>query len=277
MYKRQSLQTEGDFVNVRVDNASGDCKARLAVLADGGRSPLGQQIGIRRLEKSYPEVVLVAMVATDQDHQHRAYERFTQHGPLALLPAGPQRFALAWTLPETTAKAYAELSNDDFLSRLQMSFSERAGVFCHVGKRNTYAVGLTELYQPVSGRVVAIGNAAHIVHPVAGQGFNLGLRDVAELAENLFTATEHEQDLGSMAVLSHYAEHRRSQTRRVQHFTDGLLRIFSNDYPGFNLLRSTGLQTLDIMPGVKRHLLRRTAGLRGPLPRLARGLPLHPN
>ena len=80
-----------------------------------------------------------------------------------------------------------------------------------------------------------------------------------------------------MAVLSHYADHRRAQTRRVQHFTDGLLRIFSNDYPGLNLLRSTGLQTLDMMPGVKRHLLRRTAGLRGPLPRLARGLPLHPN
>ena len=272
-----SLQTTGDYVNVRVDNASGDRKARLAVLADGGRSPLGQQIGIRRLEKAYPEVVLVAMVATDQDHQHRAYERFTRHGPLALLPAGPQRFALAWTLPETTAEAYTELSNDDFLSRLQMSFGERAGVFCNVGKRTTYAVGLTELYQPVSGRVVAIGNAAHIVHPVAGQGFNLGLRDVAELAENLFTATEHHQDLGSMAVLSHYADHRRAQTRRVQHFTDGLLRIFSNDYPGLNLLRSTGLQTLDLMPGVKRHLLRRTAGLRGPLPRLARGLPLHPN
>ena len=272
-----SLQTDGDFVNVQVNNASGDRKARLAVLADGGRSPLGQQIGIRRLEKSYPEVVLVAMVATDQDHQHRAYERFTQHGPLALLPAGHQRFALAWTLPETTAKAYAELSNEDFLSRLQMSFGERAGVFCNVGKRNTYAVGLTELYQPVSGRVVAIGNAAHIVHPVAGQGFNLGLRDVAELAENLFAATEHHQDLGSMAVLSHYADHRRAQTRRVQHFTDGLLRIFSNDYPGLNLLRSAGLQTLDMMPGVKRHLLRRTAGLRGPLPRLARGLPLCPN
>jgi len=272
-----SLQTTGDYVNVRVDNASGDRKARLAVLADGGRSPLGQQIGIRRLEKAYPEVVLVAMVATDQDHQHQAYERFTQHGPLALLPAGPQRFALAWTLPETTAKAYIELSNDDFLSRLQMSFGERVGVFCNVGKRNTYAVGLTELYQPVSGRVVAIGNAAHIVHPVAGQGFNLGLRDVAELAENLFTAAESYQDLGSMAVLSHYADHRRAQTRRVQHFTDGLLRIFSNNYPGLNLLRSAGLQTLDMMPGVKRHLLRRTAGLRGPLPRLARGLPLCPN
>jgi len=272
-----SLQTDGDFVKLRVDNESSDWKAQLAVLADGGRSLLGQQIGIRRLEKSYPEVVLVAMVATDQDHQHRAYERFTRHGPLALLPAGPQRFALAWTLPETTAEAYTELSNDDFLSRLQMSFGERAGVFCNVGKRTTYAVGLTELYQPVSGRVVAIGNAAHIVHPVAGQGFNLGLRDVAELAENLFTATEHHQDLGSMAVLSHYADHRRAQTRRVQHFTDGLLRIFSNDYPGLNLLRSTGLQTLDLMPGVKRHLLRRTAGLRGPLPRLARGLPLHPN
>ena len=158
-----------------------------------------------------------------------------------------------------------------------MSFGERVGVFCHVGKRNTYAVGLTELYQPVSGRVVAIGNAAHIVHPVAGQGFNLGLRDVAELAENLFAATEHHQDLGSMTVLSRYADHRRVQTRRVQHFTDGLLRIFSNDYPGLNLLRSTGLQTLDMMPGVKRHLLRRTAGLRGPLPRLARGLPLRLN
>ena len=272
-----SLQSDGDFVNVQVDNASFNRKARLAILADGGRSPLSQQIGIRRLEKAYPEMVLVAMVATDQDHQYRAYERFTQHGPLALLPAGPQRFALAWTLPEATAKAYAELPEDDFLSRLQMSFGERVGAFCNVGKRTPYTVGLTELYQPVSGRIVAIGNAAHIVHPVAGQGFNLGLRDVAELAEILFTAAEHDQDLGSTAVLSHYSDHRRAQTRRVQYFTDGLLRIFSNDYPGLKLLRSTGLQTLDMMPSVKRHLLRRTAGLRGPLPRLARGLPLHPN
>ena len=112
-----SLQTDGDFVNVRVDNESDDRKARLAVLADGGRSPLGQQIGIRRLEKAYPEVVLVAMVATDQDHQHRAYERFTQHGPLALLPAGHRRFALAWTCLLYTSPS----PRDGLLSRMPSS------------------------------------------------------------------------------------------------------------------------------------------------------------
>jgi 2-octaprenyl-6-methoxyphenol hydroxylase len=269
-----SLQNHSGFVKVQIDKASCDRKTRLAVLADGGRSSLSQQIGIHRLEKSYPEQVVVAMVATDRDHNHQAYERFTRHGPLALLPAGPRRFALAWTLPETTAKAYADLTNRDFLSRLQASFGERAGVFCNIGKRKTYTVGLTELNQPISGRVVAVGNAAHIVHPVAGQGFNLGLRDVAELAEHLFTAIKDNQDFGSTAVLSRYADHRRTQTRRVLYFTDGLLRIFSNDYPLLNQLRGAGLQILDMIPGLKQHLLSRTVGLRGPLPRLARGLSL---
>ena len=126
-------------------------------------------------------------------------------------------------------------------------------------------------------RLIALGNAAHIVHPVAGQGFNLGLRDVAHLAEEIFHSLKNNKDIGDSEVLAHYAKLRHRQTKRVLRFTEGLLQVFANDYPGLSSGRNFTLNVLEILPPAKRMLLKRTAGLSGPLPRLARGLPLGAN
>ena len=270
------LESSAGAVRIQTDTDVNRIEATLAVLADGGRSTLGQSLGLTRQESRYDQAALVTTVGSDRAHKNRAYERFTPYGPLALLPSGENQFALAWTLPIDKAESYIGLPENDFLARLQGAFGERAGFFWRVGVRKTYALSLTEIPQPVCGRTVAIGNAAHLVHPVAGQGFNLGLRDVAELAEFISEALILGDDIGSPDVLSRYAVSRRKQTRRVLRFTDGLVRLFSNELPGITLLRNAGLNAVELLPPVKRLLLRRTAGLAGRLPRLARGLPLEP-
>ena len=246
----------------------------LVVLADGGRSRLGESLGMNRQETHYGQTALVTTVETDRPHEQRAYERFTPSGPLALLPSGENQFAVAWTLSIEKAESYIALSADEFLAQLQRVFGDRAGFFKRVAARQTYALSRVRIPQPVCGRIVAVGNAAHQFHPVAGQGFNLGLRDVAELAECISQALGLGIDIGSPDVLSRYAQSRRRQARRVSRFTDGLVRLFSNELPGVTLLRNFGLNALELLPPVKQQLLRRTAGLAGNLPRLARGLPL---
>jgi 2-octaprenyl-6-methoxyphenol hydroxylase len=244
------------------------------VIADGGRSPLGLKAGIAKTEKRYPQSALVAIVDTDRKHSDMAFERFTRHGPIALLPFGKSRFALAWTLTTRQAQLHAQLPISEFLARLQRDFGERAGIFEQVGKRSVYPLRWASVMPPSARRTVLVGNAAHEVHPVAGQGFNLGLRDAAELAEFIACAAEKGQDIGHSAIVDHYARSRQQQTQRVLAFTDGLVRLFSAATPGVGLLRSAGLNAVELFPPVKRLLLRRTAGLSGRQPRLARGLPL---
>ena len=213
-------------------------------------------------------------VDTDRNHSGMAFERFTRHGPIALLPYGKSRFALAWTLPTHQAQLHAQLPISEFLALLQRDFGERAGLFEQVGKRSVYPLRWASVMPPSARRTVLVGNAAHEVHPVAGQGFNLGLRDAAELAEIIAYTAEKGQNIGHSAVVDHYARSRQQQTQRVLAFTDGLVRLFSAATPGVGLLRSVGLNAIELFPPVKRLLLRRTAGLSGRQPRLARGLPL---
>ena len=222
----------------------------------------------------YDQTALVTNIETDRPHEHRAYERFTPSGPLALLPSGENQFAVARTLPVQKAESYINLPADEFLARLQGVFGDRAGFFMRIGARKTYPLSLVRIPQPVCGRTVAVGNAAHQFHPVAGQGFNLGLRDVAELAACISESLGLGMDIGSPDVLSRYAQSRRKQTRRVSQFTDGLVPLFSNELPGVTLLRNIGLNAVELLPPIKRQLLRRTAGLAGRLPRLVRGLPI---
>ena len=248
--------------------------ARLVVLADGGRSTLRQQFGLNAYEKTYDQMVLVTTVLTSKVHGQRAFERFTVDGPLALLPLVGPRFALAWTLPSDQAPVLASLPESIFLAKLQHCFGDRAGTFLSATARHVFPLHLTDVPNAATERAVAIGNAAHVMHPVAGQGLNLGLRDVAELAERLQAAHHEAHDIGSTAFLAAYVATRRGQTRRVLSFTDGLVRLFSNNIPGVGVMRNIGLNLLDIAPPIKRTLLRRTTGLAGRLPRLARGLPL---
>ena len=257
-----------------VDVSGERISSSLVVLADGGRSSLAESAGLKVREKQYSQEALVGIVGVDRDQDATAYERFTRHGPLALLPLDRRRFALAWTLPQEKAREMLTLPKAGFLDALQETFGDRAGFFNRCDRLQAYPLRRTEVENPVGQRLVALGNAAHIVHPVAGQGFNLGLRDVAHLAEELSKGLNSRRDIGSPEILSQYARNRQRQTKRVLRFTDGLLQIFANEYAGLSLGRNVALNLLEVLPPAKQALLKRTAGLSGTLPRLARGLPV---
>jgi len=260
--------------SIRVEVSGGHISSSLVVLADGGRSSLGQSMGLKSKEKQYDKEALIGIVGVDRDQDATAYERFTRHGPLALLPLDARRYALAWTLPKAQANEMVTLPEKVFLDELQDAFGDRVGFFSRCDRLKTYPLRRVEVETPVADRLVALGNAAHIVHPVAGQGFNLGLRDVAHLAEEILHGLKNDKDIGDSEILAQYAKLRHRQTKRVLRFTDGLLQVFANDYPGLSSGRNIALNMLEILPPAKRMLLKRTAGLSGPLPRLARGLPL---
>ncbi len=248
--------------------------ARLVVAADGGRSTLRDQAGIAAKRTEYDQTALVTNVTTEKPHVNVAYERFTDSGPLALLPMGDGRCAVVWSLPPDKVESLLTLDDDAFLAALQERFGMRLGKFLKVGKRAAYPLAFTEVAEHVRPRLVLIGNAAHTVHPVAGQGFNLGLRDVAVLAEVLSQSCRAAEDIGALAVLQGYATQRRRDVAVISTFTNSLVRLFSNDIGPLSVVRNLGLVAVDLLPPARRALLRLSMGLSGRLPRLARGLPL---
>src|SRR5581483_8453563 len=228
--------------------------------------------GIGATVEDYEQVAIAANLATDRAHDGTAYERFTPTGPLALLPLFDGSYGLVWS--KTPAEAIRVLALDDasFLTELQQSFGWRAGRFTRVGRRASYPLKLTRAATTVATRAVLIGNAAQALHPVAGQGFNLGLRDAAMLAEVL--AHSSETDVGAPTVLKRFADWRAVDRGGVIRFTDGLVKLFASERPGMGLLRNLGLLMFDVMPPAKSALARVSAGFGGPTPRLARGLPV---
>lgn len=248
--------------------------ARLVVAADGGRSTLRDQAGIAAKRTEYGQTALVTNVTTEKPHANVAYERFTDSGPLALLPMGDGRCAVVWSLPPDKVEPLLALDDATFLAALQERFGMRLGRLLRVGKRGAYPLAHTEVAEHVRPRLVLIGNAAHTVHPVAGQGFNLGLRDVAVLAEELSDALRAGDDPGALAVLQRYAARRRRDVFAISAFTNSLVRVFSNDSGPLSVVRNLGLVAVDLLPPARRALLRLSMGLAGRLPRLARGLPL---
>jgi len=262
-------------VALRLEGAP-DCRARLLVVADGGRSPAREWLGLAVREVDYRQSAVVANVTPGRPHHHVAYERFTPSGPLALLPLTGGRCALVWSLPPAEARAAADLPAGVFLDRLGPAFGDRLGGFRRVGRRAVYPLKRVEVEPPVRPRAVFVGNAAHAVHPVAGQGFNLGLRDVAVLAELLVDAHRRGEDLGGAPLLGEYARRRRRDLRATTWFTDGLVRVFTHPWAPVAAGRDLGLLAVDLVPPLRRALLRRSMGLAGPLPRLARGLALSP-
>ena len=185
--------------------------ARLLVIADGGRSPLRDQLGFKGSSKTYRQSALITTVRTDRPHHGLAYERFVGSGPLALLPMHDNDFAVVWTLEPADIDTFKDMSDQRLLARLQLACGNRAGTFDKLGSRQVYPLSLARVDQPTEPRVVAIGNAAHLVHPVAGQGFNLGLKDVADLAELIGEAHETGQDIGDAGLIGRYARNRRSR------------------------------------------------------------------
>lgn len=268
-----SLVAQEDAVSVCVRQSANDItlRAKLVIGADGASSRVREALGIGIERGDYAQTAIVTNVTPERDHAGMAYERFTPTGPIALLPMSQQRCALVWTQPQTSVESVLQLEDADFLRALNQAFGHRLGEFQRVGKRASYPLQRVLSERLHAPRALLIGNAAHSLHPVAGQGFNLGLRDVAVLAEVL-AGNEH-QDCGSDSVIQAYIAARQADQSHVTQFTDGLVRLFSNRLPGLASFRHLGIVGLDLLPPIKARFAQRSMGMVG-APRLSRGLRL---
>ena len=259
------------FTVVTASGAREVTSASLLVAADGAHSVVRAAAGIEAGVEDYDQVAIAAAVTSDRAHDGTAYERFTPSGPVAVLPLRGGGYGTIWSCtPQRSAELLA-LADDAYLHELQSRFGWRAGKFRRIGRRASYPLKLTRAATTVARRTVLIGNAAQALHPIAGQGFNLGLRDAALLAEVIAGATG---DVGSAELLRKYSDWRTADRGGVVRFTDGLVRLFGSRIPGVGLMRNLGLLAFDLSPPAKRALARVSLGFGGPTPRLARGLPL---
>ena len=273
--KLQSFELKRDGVEATVDmQGPRNISARLLIAADGAHSQVRKQLGIAADVWEYGQTAVICNVAVERPQTDLAYERFTDSGPLALLPLGAERYALIWTVP--TKKSVAVLALDDaaFAAAAAERFGDRLGRFLKVGKRQSYELSLVRAASQSEGRVVIVGNAAHSLHPIAGQGFNLSLRDVAMLAEVMAAASVAGADIGNAEYLERYVQARRSDQLGTSLFTDGLTRLFSNPLLGVAWVRNAGLLAMELLPVARQALMQHNMGIAGPQPRLARGLPL---
>lgn len=265
------VKTEAERVQVSIAANGGETRTlftRLVVVADGAQSTIRTALGVEATTWDYGQSAIIANVEMQRDHDNVAYERFTPTGPMALLPVRERCCAVIWTLsPEAAAETLA-LDDTRFLAALQDKFGFRMGRFLRVGKRSAYPLTLTRAQERVGTRVVIIGNAAQGLHPIAGQGFNLGLRDVATLAEVIADDPEH---IGEREPLARYDEWRRRDRRSVIAFTDGLVRLFGNPLLPVKMVRDIGMLFFDLTPPAKDALAALSMGVAGRLPRLARG------
>lgn len=260
-----SVQLNGDCVSL---------KTRLVVGADGTNSKVRQALGTETRERDYGQTAIVANVTLERPHRDTAYERFTETGPLALLPLSDGCSALVWTVASAEADRILAMDEQSCLSNLEKCFGGRLGRFLRIGQRKSYPLCMIEAEQQAGPRIVVLGNAAHTVHPNAAQGFNLGLRDVAALAEVISDAIRAGEDPGSEQCLKQYVASRRSDQRRVIAFTNGLASLFYNDYLSRIMVRDIGMLAVDLIPPLKRQFMRQAMGLFGRQPRLVRGLAL---
>lgn len=275
-----SARTDAGEVRLSVEVTDGghmrtrELSARLLVGADGGDSMVRRHGGIAASRVDYGQSAVIANVTPEFAPRGRAWERFTDSGPLAMLPLKGDRCALVWTVRSERCDDVLALSDREFLAVLQERFGNRLGRMRRVGARSAYPLALLRAERYTSERLALVGNAAHTLHPVAGQGFNLGLRDAAALAELIVEAGRSGGDPGAEPLLARYEAWRRQDQRRAITLTDGLVRVFTSDFAPLVLARNLGMIALDLVPALKSALARQTMGLAGRLPRLARGLPL---
>lgn len=250
-----------------------EVSARLLVGADGARSPLRTMAGIAHEARDYGQAAVIANVTPAIDHGGTAFERFTPSGPLAVLPLTKGRVTIVWTLPPADAQAVLALDDAGFLAALQAAFGYRLGGFRKAGRRASYPLSLVQAQAWHAGRIALVGNAAHGIHPVAGQGFNLGLRDAAALAE-LLARQGPTGDPGAGTMLAEYAQWREEDRARTVRDTDGLVQVFTSEFAPLRAGRRLGLIGLDLFPPARAAVARRGMGLAGRMPRLALGRPL---
>jgi len=230
----------------------------LTVLADGGRSGLREQLGIQVSRRPYGQTALIANITPGKPHGGLAFERFTEDGPMALLPLQDDRCALVWTRSQADAARLAQAHEAVFLGELQEAFGYRLGALQQVGARHLYPLTLIEAEEQVRSGLVVLGNAAHSLHPIAGQGYNLSLRDVEALSVALLRS---DAALGDLAVLQEYARRQRFDQRVTVGFSDQVTRLFGDSGRLVAAGRNLGLLGLDLMPAAKRWFARQARGL----------------
>jgi len=245
--------------------------AQVLVGADGRGSGTALRAGIHRTGWGYGQTALVAAIAHERPHHGIAHQFFMPPGPLAILPLPDNISSIVWSESDTTAARFAALDDAAFMEVLRPRFGDFLGPIRLKGRRFTYPLGLSLADSFISDRLALVGDAAHGMHPIAGQGLNAGLRDVAALAQVLDEAARRGEDIGAQDVLARYQQWRRFDTATLAAATDLTNRLFSNDNPFLRLGRDLGMGTVNAIPGLRRGLIREAAGLTGDLPALMRG------
>ncbi len=244
-----------------------ELNTKLAVVADGGDSPLRKSLGIDSNTKDYGQTAVIANIAYSEAHKGVAYERFTAQGPLALLPLGEsataKESALVLTLPRDQSADIVELSDEEFLQHLQTRFGHRLGKFTRVSQRHAYELKLVTASEQIRSHIVLVGNAAHFLHPVAGQGFNLSLRDCVCLVDALIQGEASGKKMGELSVLQNYLDRQALDQTLTIEFSDKLVRMFSSSSLPLIALRHLGFVGLDLLPAVKSQFAAQTMGTAG--------------
>ncbi len=257
-------RAEGMDVEIEYVDQRDKISAKLVVLADGGRSPLCTQLGIEHSREDYEQSALITNIAVEIAHGNVAYERFTESGPLAVLPLqafdGQARCSLVWTVKSGNEQSLLECDDEEFIKQLESLYGNRLGSILKVGKRFCYPLSLTEAKEQIRPGLVLLGNVAHTLHPVAGQGLNLALRDSACLSQTLAAAIGADLCPGSMAVLQDYLDQQTPDQHQAMLFTDQMTRLFSSARLGKVVARKIGLLSLDLVPTLRHEFARRAMG-----------------
>jgi 2-octaprenyl-6-methoxyphenol hydroxylase len=251
-------------------------QAKLLVGADGAHSFIRESLGIAAEKYDYRQTAVICNITPEQDHRGRAFECFTRSGPFAVMPHVNGRCGLIWCVPPEDVDRMMEMPAEEFLQLAQQRFGNHLGRFLKIGKRSSYPLRLVRALEDVRPRAVILGNAAHAIHPVGAQGFNLGLRDVAVLAELLCEESrkDNDADFGNINLLNRYSAWRKEDHSGTIAYSDGLARIYSNPTPLAGAIRTAGLLAHAFIPSLRRQLAVRSMGYRGRIPRLATGEPL---
>lgn len=264
-------QHANNKIAVKLDSGQ-SIQTRLLLACDGANSPCRQLAGIKVSRRDYQQVALIANVATQKPHNSKAFERFTEFGPLAMLPltklrneprneqSSDNRCSLVWTMSLEQSTEILALSDDDFKQRLELAFGSWLGAITQVGKRDVYPLALLQASQQTYHRMALIGNASHTIHPIAGQGFNLGLRDVQVMADLLKKCLQTNSDIGSFSLLNDYEKQRRLDQKQVIELTDSLVTLFANDLPPLVAGRNLGLKVMNYLSPLKNTLVNKLMG-----------------
>ncbi|GAD30793.1 2-polyprenyl-6-methoxyphenol 4-hydroxylase [Photobacterium leiognathi lrivu.4.1] len=255
----QQVERSQEKATITLDNGE-SLSTSLLVAADGAISHCCQLVNIGRSEYDFEQTAIIANITTAEPHQNQAFERFTEHGPVALLPMSQGRSSLVWCVPPEQQQAIMALSDNEFLAKLQQAFGWRLGELTQAGQRVCYPLLLRQSNALVSHRVAVVGNAAQTLHPIAGQGFNLGIRDVMTLAEEIVAGALQGKDIGLPEVLGRYRERRTPDRQSTIMMTAGLVSIFANDNFLFTAGRNVGLAAMSLSKTLKAPLLRRAMG-----------------